>query len=579
MKSTKVNNQQRKEKAASENVLPSIQKVVLDALLREYEVAFMLDLQNDTYEIFKLTGRFSKYISRYLKSHFSSTMLEIADSCLYSYDYDFFIGAVSLENLRMRMEGDESCSFVFRAITSRGPEYFRMRVIRADDGSKAFAGVSCIQDEMSREMQQRKLFEGALDRARSADSAKSTFLTNMSHDIRTPMNAIIGFTNIAATHLDDKEKVKDALDKIRTSSDHLMRLINDVLDMSRIESGRLAIKEKKNSLTEIAGGIEKILQPQIQSKKLTFAVDMDSVTAPDVYCDETRITQLLLNLLGNSVKYTEPGGKVTLSIRQKKNGKARRYNLYEFVIEDNGIGISRAFLSHIFEPFERESSRLENNTYGSGLGMSIAKGIVDMMGGSISVESEVNVGTRFTVILEFRPVNPGAADERTEEDEMTAPALSYPGSGDEDMAIFRNRADSNGAETGDAGWIEGRRLLLVEDNALNREIAEEMLQEDGFKVETAENGKQALLKITGADPWYYSAVLMDIQMPVMDGYEATEKIRMLPDKSRAQIPVIAMTANAFNEDRSRAAECGMDAYITKPVDVLTLRYVLRRVLR
>jgi CheY-like chemotaxis protein len=249
------------------------------------------------------------------------------------------------------------------------------------------------------------------------------------------------------------------------------------------------------------------------------------------------------------------------------------------VIEDNGIGISRAFLSHIFEPFERESSRLENNTYGSGLGMSIAKGIVDMMGGSISVESEVNVGTRFTVILEFRPVNPGAADERTEEDEMTAPELSYPGSGDEDMAIFRNRADSNGAETGDAGWIEGRRLLLVEDNALNREIAEEMLQEDGFKVETAENGKQALLKITGAAPWYYSAVLMDIQMPVMDGYEATEKIRMLPDKSRAQIPVIAMTANAFNEDRSRAAECGMDAYITKPVDVLTLRYVLRRVLR
>ena len=244
MKITRVNNQQRKEKAASENVLPSIQKVVLDALLREYEVAFMLDLQNDTYEIFKLTGRFSKYISRYLKSHFSSTMLEIADSCLYSYDYDFFIGAVSLENLRMRMEGDESCSFVFRAITSRGPEYFRMRVIRADDGSKAFAGVSCIQDEMSREMQQRKLFEGALDRARSADSAKSTFLTNMSHDIRTPMNAIIGFTNIAATHLDDKEKVKDALDKIRTSSDHLMRLINDVLDMSRIESGRLAIKEK-----------------------------------------------------------------------------------------------------------------------------------------------------------------------------------------------------------------------------------------------------------------------------------------------------------------------------------------------
>jgi signal transduction histidine kinase len=258
-------------------------------------------------------------------------------------------------------------------------------VIRADDGSKAFAGVSCIQDEMSREMQQRKLFEGALDRARSADSAKSTFLTNMSHDIRTPMNAIIGFTNIAATHLDDKEKVKDALDKIRTSSDHLMRLINDVLDMSRIESGRLAIKEKKNSLTEIAGGIEKILQPQIQSKKLTFAVDMDSVTAPDVYCDETRITQLLLNLLGNSVKYTEPGGKVTLSIRQKKNGKARRYNLYEFVIEDNGIG------------FETQPAEAAD---GKHIGLSNVRERVERMcSGSMEIDSRLGEGTR--IVLKF----------------------------------------------------------------------------------------------------------------------------------------------------------------------------------
>lgn len=583
MKSKIENDNHKTESAPSESGMPSIRKVVLDALLREYEVALMLDLQNDTYEIFKLTGRLSKYISRYLKNHFSSTMLEIADSCLYSYDYDFFIGAVSLENLRMRMESDESCSFVFRAITSRGPEYFRMRVIRADDNNKVFAGVSCIQDEMSREMQQRKLFEGALDRARSADSAKSTFLTNMSHDIRTPMNAIIGFTNIAATHLDDKEKVKDALDKIRTSSDHLMGLINDVLDMSRIESGRLTIKEKKNSLTAIAGDIERILQPQIQSKGLTFIVDMDSVAAPDVYCDETRITQLLLNLLGNSVKYTQPGGKVTLTVRQKKTGKARRYNRYEFLITDNGIGISPEFLPQIFEPFERESSRLQNNTYGSGLGMSIAKGIVDLMGGSIEVESEENVGTRFKVILEFRPVNADGDREEEETDSTTVeeahPMLSYPGSGDEDMAIFHSRVSTDSADTGDAGWIEGRRLLLVEDNALNREIAQEMLLEDGFKVETAENGKQALLKITGADPWYYAAVLMDIQMPVMDGYEATERIRMLSDKSKARIPVIAMTANAFNEDRIRAAECGMDAYITKPVDVLTLRYVLRRVLR
>ena len=190
----------------------------------------MLDLSTDTYEIFKLSGRFSKSLAGFFRDRFSVSMLEIADGCIYSYDYDLFIGAVTLESLRNRLETEEFCSFVFRAITSRGPEYFRMRIIRAE-GSKAFVGVSCIQDEMSREIQQRRLFEGALDRARSADSAKSTFLTNMSHDIRTPMNAIIGFTNIASSHLGDEARVKDALDKIRTSSNHLLSLINDVLDM------------------------------------------------------------------------------------------------------------------------------------------------------------------------------------------------------------------------------------------------------------------------------------------------------------------------------------------------------------
>ena len=216
------NNKEAAQKAADINEggngLSSRQKVILDALLREYEVALILDMSNDSYEIFKMTGRFSKNLSGMFRDKFSLTMLEIADSCIYSYDYDLFIGAVSLESLRSRLESDGFCSFVFRAITSRGPEYFRMRMIQAEDGPKAFVGVSCIQDEMSRELQQRRLFEGALDRARSADSAKSTFLTNMSHDIRTPMNAIMGFTNIASSHLDDTEKVKDALEKIRTSS-------------------------------------------------------------------------------------------------------------------------------------------------------------------------------------------------------------------------------------------------------------------------------------------------------------------------------------------------------------------------
>ena len=273
------------------------QKLILDALLREYEIALMLDMSNDTYEIFKLTGRFARSLSTMFRDKFSITMLEIADGCIYSYDYDLFIGAVSIENLRARLESDGFCSFVFRAITSRGPEYFRMRIIKAEEGQRAFVGVSCIQDEMSRELQQRRLFEGALDRARSADSAKSTFLTNMSHDIRTPMNAIIGFTNIASTHLDDRDRVKDALDKIRTSSNHLLNLINDVLDMSRIESGRITINENRCDLRKIIENIRGIMMPQMTGKDLEFTVDMETVADPEVYCDETRVTQILLNLL------------------------------------------------------------------------------------------------------------------------------------------------------------------------------------------------------------------------------------------------------------------------------------------
>ena len=546
------------------------QKLILDALLREYEIALMLDLSKDTYEVFKLSGRFARSLSPMLRDKFSITMLEIADGCIYSYDYDLFIGAVSLEGLRIRLESEEFCSFVFRAITSRGPEYFRMRIIKAEE-LKAFVGVSCIQDEMSRELQQRKLFEGALDRARSADSAKSTFLTNMSHDIRTPMNAIIGFTNIASTHLNDTDRVKDALDKIRTSSNHLLSLINDVLDMSRIESGRLTISENRCDLRQIVENIQGIMMPQITEKGLDFTVSMQTVVNPEVFCDETRVTQILLNLLSNAVKYTPPGGKVNLTILQKPCISGRRYCGYVFKVSDTGIGIGKDFISHVFEPFERETGRTGNNTYGSGLGMSIAKGIVDMMGGNIRVESEENVGTEFIVELELRPLG-GCGEQSPEQRAQVSEFVEDSG---EDMAVFRDHEDRTKNRAGDVGWIEGRRLLLVEDNPLNREIAEEMLMEDGFQVESAENGRKALQMITGADPWYYSAVLMDIQMPVMDGYEATKRIRTLPDRSRAQIPIIAMTANAFSEDVQAALDAGMQAHIAKPIDIGVLAKTLK----
>ena len=567
--------------------MKKMQRMILETLLREYEMALMLDLCNDSYEIVKLSPRFAKSLSAHFKDKFSATMLDIADHCVYSYDYDLFISAIGLSSIKNKLESDDYLGIVFRAITSRGPEYFRMRMIMTQESGMAFVGVSCIQDEMSRELQQRKLFEGALDRARSADSAKSTFLTNMSHDIRTPMNASIGFTNIAAAHLENTEKVRDSLDKIRTSSSHLLSLINNVLDMSRIESGRVTISEERCDLRVLAANVQKILQTQITNKELTFIVDTGRIIYPEVYCDETRITQILLNLLSNAVKYTGPGGEIRLEIIQRPGGGNRRYCKYEFIVSDNGIGISKDFLSRVFEPFERESGRIGNASYGSGLGMSIAKGIVDLMGGSIRVESEENEGTRFTVELEFRPFIEKDREEFNEDDEkdghrtdgQSADGQDTNDTDSDDLAVFRSSLVKKGRKENEAGWIEGRRLLLVEDNPLNREIAVEMLVEDGFKVDVAENGRIAISKIVSSDPWYYSAVLMDIQMPVMDGYEATKNIRALPDRSRASIPIIAMTANAFKEDRTRAADCGMDAYITKPVDVLALRYVLRRVLR
>ena len=390
----------------------------------------------------------------------------------------------------------------------------------------------------------------AVRAAETANRAKSTFLSNMSHDIRTPMNAIIGFTTLAVSSIDNKNKVKDYLSKILSSSNHLLSLINDILDMSRIESGKLHLEETEVSLSEVLHDLKTIISGQIYAKQLELYMDAMDVANEDVYCDKTRLNQVLLNLLSNAVKFTPAGGTVSVRLKQFP-GPTKGSALYEFRIKDNGIGMSQEFVQKIFSPFERERTSTVSRTQGTGLGMAITKNIVDMMGGTVEVQTEQGKGTEFTVRL---PLRIQSAHRRVEK----IPELEGP-------VLPAARAD-----------FRDRRILLVEDNELNSEIAAEILSQYGFQVDTAKNGAEALEKVQHSKPGDYDLVLMDVQMPVMNGYEATKRIRGLSDPALAKITILAMTANAFEEDKRKALECGMDGFLSKPIVVEELISTLQK---
>ena len=530
------------------------------------------------------------------------------------------------------------------------------------------------------EEQNRKL-EIALQHEGAANRAKREFLFNMSHDIRTPMNAIIGFTSLAATHIDNREQVLDYLKKISTSSQHLLSLINDVLDMSRIESGKVKIEEKAVHLPDLVHDVRSIIQPNVAAKRLSLFIDTMDIEDEDIITDPLRLNQILLNILSNAIKFTPTGGMISIRIAQK-NGAPKGCVCYEFRIKDNGIGMSEEFQKHIFEEFSREESSTVSGIQGTGLGMSITKNIVDLMGGTIALTSEPGKGSEFIVTLCFTrsgqktepkqlPQLEGlralVADDDTNTCLNVSTMLSKIGmrpewtiSGKE--AVIRTKyaveqgdefsvyiidwliPDMNGIEIvrqirkvignrcpiiiltaydwadiedearaagvtafcekplflselrrvlaepfraepaskpaqPTAADLKGKKLLLVEDNELNREIALEILKEAGFVVDTAEDGAVAVQKIKQAAPGQYDLILMDIQMPNLDGYEATRQIRALPDAEKANIPIFAMTANAFEEDRQNALEAGMNGHIAKPLDVPHLLRVLADALK
>ena len=539
-----------------------------------------------------------------------------------------------------------------------------------------------ITEQVQKQREQTQALQDALMQAQHANKAKSTFLSNMSHDIRTPMNAIIGFTTIAVSHIDNKGQVRECLQKVLSSSNHLLSLINDILDMSRIESGKVQIKEQECNISELMHNLVNIIQPQVKAKQLELFIDTFEVANEDVIADALKLNQVFINLLSNAVKYTPAGGTISFRIMQKTTFR-HGYGDYIFIIKDNGIGMSKDFVEHIFEPFERETTVTQNGIQGTGLGMAITWNIVEMMNGNIRVESEVGKGSTFTVELSLRlqDIEKNAAQIKeleglralvVDDDFNTCDSVSkmlkqigmrseWTTSGRE--AVYRAKSayeegdayhtyiidwqmpETSGVETarrirksvgGDvpiiiltaydwsdieedakaagvtafcakplfmsdlksvllaannliekeeevAEWTKadfrGKRVLLVEDIELNREIAEVILTESGFEVETAPDGTDAVAMVREAEEYHYDVILMDIQMPIMDGYEATRTIRNLPRKDVKDLPIIAMTANALEEDKEAALKNGMNAHIAKPLDMDIFMTVLKGFLK
>ena len=529
---------------------------LVQALSIDFNLICFVDTQTGLVIPIRNDGRESTYMFQE-KISLKDSMEQYILDYVHEDDKEMLSNAISIDTMKKELSRNKLYYVNYRKHIGGEIIYFQMKVVRVqmgDGGLGIVLGFRSVDQETRREMEQRDLLENALSQANKANRAKSIFLSNMSHDIRTPMNAIVGFTNLAIARIDSKEQVAEYLKKIMTSGSHLLSLINDVLDMSRIESGKIHLEEEPCSLSDILYGLRNILQADVHAKQLTFHIDAENIVHEYIYCDKLRLNQVLLNLLGNSVKYTESGGSVSMRVTEK-SGVQADYGYYEFYIKDNGIGMSQEFVEHIFETFEREKNSTISGIQGTGLGMAITKNIVDLMNGSIKVRSEKGKGSEFIVSFAFRL----CLDAKELKKNRNLPS--------EEQMLEQEDLRS-----------QPKRILLAEDVEMNQEIAVAILEDAGFMVDVAGNGKIAVEILKKAEPEYYQAVLMDVQMPVMNGYEATKEIRSLKNRRLASIPIIAMTANAFEEDRQEAMHYGMNGHIAKPIDVQNLFETLESVL-
>jgi len=513
---------------------------VINSLSNDYESIFYIDADNDRVYDFRTSDfiktKFSHLNEVYISvEKFKSILRKITKENIAEEYQEHLSSITSIRKLRTILKDNPAYYYDFKINVDSKDMYFQMKLTQNLRNSDLVLAFKNIDSQRRAEIQQQKALENARLRAEAANKSKSTFLFNMSHDIRTPMNAIIGYSNMAERYADNPERVVECLEKVKVSSDHLLKLINDVLDMARIENGKIKIEEKPINLHSCINSIVEMEMVNAKKNELDLSVNYENVKTDYIFADSFRIDQILLNIIGNSIKYTRPGGSITVTVKELPSKKAG-FAAYDFKVEDTGIGMTQDFLKHIFEMFSRERNTTDSGIQGTGLGMAIVKNLVDLMNGSINIESKLHRGTIVTVHFEFKI--------QTEKQFKT---------------------DNQNENTSSIISLENKRVLLVEDNELNREIARDILQEEGIIVDEADDGTVAVEKFSNSKSGYYDFVLMDVQMPFMDGFQATKLMRSESDPKKANIPIIAMTANAFDEDKTKALQAGMDAHLPKPI--------------
>ena len=531
-------------------------------LSENFQAIFDVDWETGKYDIFSYdTAYFEDVLVKMEKGkNFYADTLKDVEKVVYPEDRDLIRDTFSnKEYIGATLEAQGQFTIDYRLSGENGqPVWYRVKVVKKTGNDKHFlVGVFYVDERIRQEAENKKRIEQALSMAEAANAAKTTFLFNMSHDIRTPMNAITGFTNMAIKHIDDKEKVLDCLDKTHKAGQMLLSLINNVLEVSRIEAGRADIEEQPGDVYLSFTNINSTMQELAASKDINLSFNFLNIKDRYVYADFNRCMRIFVNIISNAIKYTPGGGDVKVTCEQAEDAK-NGIGIYRYTFEDNGIGMSEEFQKHVFDQFSREQSSTVSGIQGTGLGMSVVKSFVDLLGGEITVKSRQGEGTTFTVLLPFK-IQPG----KTLTDPVTGEVI---------------HADSSRADIRKDFFFEGKKILLVEDNEMNREIAEEILAENGFIVDTAEDGSIAYDMLLMAKPGDYDLILMDIQMPIMDGYTATKKIRAL-DSGIENIPIIALSANAFAEDRRKSFAAGMNDHVSKPINISELKETMAKYLQ
>lgn len=522
-----------------ENVL-ELQREIIEGISKDYFSVLLLDLENGQIYSFREAGKDGKRISDFCRTYHDlwvDFLPAYAHNLVSEETRQSFLDELSLEMLQSK---NEDFSMTYEYLSDTGILYYQARIsyVKKRDKTRAVViGTRNIDDLIQKERIQKEKLKEAYALAESANRSKTDFLNNMSHDIRTPMNVILGYNQLMKKELTDP-KLMDYQKKIEQSGNLLLSIINDVLDMARIESGKTELVEKPDVIVDVIEEVSNVFGAMAKEKEIQLHTNID-VKHANILCDSTKIKEILVNLVGNAIKYTPNGGTVTINVQEMPSSRDG-YAKFKTEIIDTGIGMSEIFIPTLFDSFTRETTKDTRNITGTGLGMSIVKKLLDMMNGTIDVESELGKGSCFTITIEHQIV-------------------------DEDIKI------SNDSVLESDQSLEGKHILLAEDNELNAEIAQIILEGCGIRVDWVNDGIECVGKVIQKPSNTYDLILMDIQMPIMDGYMATKKIRELPDKNKANIPIIAMTANAFEEDKRKALEAGMNGHISKPMDVDKLK--------